>query len=389
MRKFLLATTALIGFTAAGAARAATAPLNVTVGGSVDFLAGAFHESRAAGATNSSSGDFETLYRLNFGVAGKTTGGLAYGGDLALDNYPDMAGGFFGNSDQIYVTTADIFLSGSFGKVQLGDSRGATDLALTPSAPGEGQVFGRYIDFLNTTTFAKGGVIGVDGTDHGTNVTYYTPKFGTATHKVQAAVTFEPNMYDYGSDVQIARKSAATVGNSPYKNVVKGAVAYAGAVSNVKLDASAHIISGVSNIVGVNGKLRDFTAWGIGAQAAAHGFTLGANYADWGHYFTQGPQNKSQQQYGAALKYDFCPKLAAGVSYLGGNGYDDFFSWPIAVTGSNRDYVKTFNSYGAGGTYSWAPGLTTNVDAVLFEQTSNVSVKNDGYVLLVSQKLAF
>ena len=48
MRKILLATTALVGFAVAGAAQAAapasTSPINVTVGGSVDFLAGAFHE---------------------------------------------------------------------------------------------------------------------------------------------------------------------------------------------------------------------------------------------------------------------------------------------------------------------------------------------------------
>ena len=389
MRKILLATTALIGFVAAGAAQAATAPLNVTVGGSIDFVAGAFHESRAAGATNSSSGDFETLYTLDFGIAGKAANGITYGGALALDNYPDMITAIAGNSNNVAIRTADVFMSGAFGKIQLGDSRGATDLAITPSAAGEGQVFGRYIDFLDTGTYSKIFVVGVDGLDHGTNVTYYTPKFGNDTNKVQAAVTFEPYIYDFGSNVALTRKTAATAGVSIYKNVVKGAMAYTGAFKDAKLDASAHIISGVSNVVGSNGKVRDFTAWGVGTQIASNGFTLGVNFADWGHYFTQANQNKSQQQYGAALKYDFCCKLTVGVSYLGGNGYNIFSDLPIAATGSNRNYTKEFNSYGAGGTYTWAPGLTTNVDAVLFGQKTNVTVKNDGYVLLISQKLAF
>jgi hypothetical protein len=55
----------------------------------------------------------------------------------------------------------------------------------------------------------------------------------------------------------------------------------------------------------------------------------------------------------------------------------------------NYNYVKDFDSYGLGGTYTWAPGLTTNLDGVMFDQEMETGVKNDGYVLLVSQKLAF
>ncbi len=389
MRKFLLATTALIGFAAAGAAQAATAPLSVTVSGSIDFVAGAFHASKASEATNPSSGDFETLYTLDFGIAGKAANGITYGGALALDNYPDMTTALAGNSNNVAVRTATVFMSGAYGKIQLGDARGATDLTITPSAAGEGQVFGRYIDFLTTATYSKNLVVGLENTDHGTNITYYTPKFGSNTNKVQAGVTYEPYIYEYGSTVTLARKDATNAGVSPYKNVVKGAVAYEGAFDKVKLDASAHVVSGVSNVVGVNGKVRDFTSWGIGAQVAANGFTLGANYVDWGHFFIQPGQNKSQEQYGAALKYDFCCKLTVGVSYLGGKVYNVFSNLAIPGTGSDRSYTKESNSYGAGGTYTWAPGLTTNVDGVLFQQKTNATVKNDGYVLLVSQKLAF
>ena len=389
MRKILLATTALIGFAAAGAAQAAPAPLTVTVGGGVDFLAGAFHSSRAAGATNPSSGDFETLYSLDFGIAGKSASGVEYGGALALDNYPDINNLFAGNGNNVAVRTADIFMSGAFGKVQLGDARGATDLIVATPSVGEGQVSGRYIDFLDSETYSKSFIVGVDGTDHGTNVTYYTPKVGNDKNKVQLGVTFTPNFYDYGSTVVLAEKTAPTVGNSPYKNVVKGALAYAGAAGDVKLDASAHIISGVSDVIGANGKVRDFTAWGVGAKAALRGFTFGGTYVDMGHYATNIGQRKDQQQYGAGVTYDFCCKLAMGVSYLGGSAYDNMLSLPIAATGLNRNYVKDFNSYGVGGAYIWAPGLTTNVDGVLFSQKADVTSKNDGYVLLVSQKLAF
>jgi hypothetical protein len=407
MRKVLLATTALVGFAVAGAAQAATSPLTVTVGGDVDFLAGAYHSAAkvVSSSTDQTGHDFETLYALNFGVTGKSGNGLEYGGNLSLNNNPDISNYFGGNGNGIEVTNANLFLSGAFGKVVLGDSHGATDLALLAPVVGEGQVYGRYIDFLNTTTFAKNFVAGVDSTDHSTNITYLTPKVGNDTNKVQLGVTFEPNFYNYGSNsVQYTNASnPAGYGKdklSPYQDVVKGAVAYTGNFRPVAVGVSADVITGNADAHNTTdaynwiwnapaGKVRDFTAFGVGAQAAAEGFTLGANYLDQGHYDTVAGQNKDQHQVGAALKYEF-NKVGVGVSYLGGEGYSNLLSLPTgAGTGSNYDYVKDFTSYGAGGTYTWAPGLTSNLDGVLFGQKTEAGSKNDGYVLLVSQKLAF
>ena len=84
MRKILLATTALVGFAVAGAAQAATAPLNVTVGGDVNFIAGTSHESKDATkgiSLDRANLDFETLYSLNFGITGKAASGIEYGGN--------------------------------------------------------------------------------------------------------------------------------------------------------------------------------------------------------------------------------------------------------------------------------------------------------------------
>ena len=402
MRKILLATTALVGFAVAGAAQAATSPLNVTIGGSVDALAGQFHESKASAqaavpGSVRNSHDFETIYALNFGVTGKAGNGLEYGGNLTLDNAPDIADSFTGSGNTIAVTTADIFLSGAFGKVQLGDSHGATDLALTAPVVGEGQVYGRYIDFLNTATFAKNLVVGVDSTDHSTNITYFTPKVGNDTNKVQAAVSFVPQFYNYGSNVTQVQNVVTTTGASnslsPYKDVIKGAVAYTGSFKPVTVGASVQAITGSSDSLSAGQswiaqaahghKVRDFTSVGAAVQASAEGFTLGGSYTDLGHYNTIATQTKDQDQYSAALKYEFS-KVAVGVSYLGGEGYSN-----TLMGAGGTSYVKDFNSYGVGGAYTWAPGLTTNLDGVLFDQKTEGNVKNDGYVLLVSQKLAF
>jgi Gram-negative porin len=408
MRKILLATTALVGFAVAGAAQAATSPLNVTVGGSTDFIAGGYHESAKAfaPANDLSSHDFETIYDLNFGVTGKAGNGLEYGGNLSLNNDPDIANGFHGDTYNVNVNQADIFMSGAFGKVQLGDSHGATDLAVTAPTVGEGQTQGRYIDFLDTQEFAKNLVLGVDSTDHSTNVTYFTPKVGNDMNKVQLGFSYVPEFYNYGSSVTQINNSAVAnatgTGNSlsPYKDVVKGAAAYTGTFNPVTLGLSADVITGSANTLSngqawiVNaptGKVRDFTSWDVGAKAAMAGWTAGAGYSDLGHYDTVGPQNNQQHTYTAGVKYEF-NKVAVGVNYLGGEGYGNMLASPAGggvVTSSNFNYVHDFNSYGAGGTYTWAPGLTTNLDGVIYSQEMDSAKENDGYVLLVSQKLAF
>lgn len=375
MHKILFATVAVASFVITSAAQAATEPLNVTVGGSVDFVAGAFHESKASGATNSSSGDFETVYRLNFGVTGKAANGLRYGGDLVLDNDIDHATNipFSGRGNGIFVSKAIIYMEGPFGKLQLGDARGATDLTIV--APSVGGI--RYIDFLDLSRFPKNFIVGIDGKDHSTNATYYTPKIGNDAHKIQAGVTYTPNFHSYGSTVTLTQTGT-------YKNVLKGVVAYTGHIQSVQVKASTNIISAAADNSSIS---RDFMAWGVGAQAAYQGFTAGANYLDKGHHSMIAGDTKNQHLYGAGIMYEFS-KVALGINYNGGEGYNGGLTDPLAPMVFN-DYVKTFNVYGIAGAYTWVPGLTTNVSGVLFDQKLDTGTKNDGYVLLVSQKLAF
>ena len=85
MRKILLATTALIAF--AGAAQAAEAPIQVTVGGNVDFRAALFHEAQStsiAPLVIRREGDFQTAYTLNIAAQGKAAGGIEYGSLISL-----------------------------------------------------------------------------------------------------------------------------------------------------------------------------------------------------------------------------------------------------------------------------------------------------------------
>jgi outer membrane protein OmpU len=373
MRKILLATTALVGFAVAGAAQAATAPLSVTVGGDIEFVAGAFHEAEmATDGADPAGADFETLYSLNFGVAGKAANGIEYGGALVLDNKPSAINGYVPSSgDALAVSQASIFMSGAYGKVQMGDARGALDLAVT--APSVGGA--RYLDFLNTSTsFAKDLVAGIDdGTDYSTNVTYYTPKVGNDMGKVQAAVTYVPKKASVGSHVVLDQTDA-------YKNLIKGAIAYNGNIKSVAVNASVDVINGTTQADPAN-TLQDFTAWGVGLAGAYQGFTLGATYADNGDYNHTVLGQKDQRIITAGLKYEF-DKYKVGFDYLNGEGQS------LAVFANDR--VKSLDVYNFGGAYTWASGLTTTANVVFFDQDVNTAnTDNKGYVLLVSQKLAF
>ncbi|MDR3449644.1 MAG: porin [Alphaproteobacteria bacterium] len=418
MRKFLLATTALVGIAAAGSAHAATSPLTVNVGGSVDFLAGNYAASNQGQTTfigrQSTNRDFESIYNLNFSILGKANNGVEYGGLVNLTNGADAQNLFEGNSTTPFLNAGYVWMSGAFGKVMLGDSHGATDIAVNAPTVGEGQVTGRFIDFLDTTTFAKNFVLGVDGLDHSTNVTYYTPKVGNENNKVQLGVSYIPQFYNSGASVVSYNGTNGLSGTnnliSAYHDVVKGVLNYQGNMDKVALGASAQIISGsggsgsgvtiggtpVSNAASAwtafapNGNVQSFTSWGVGAQAALDGFTVGATYLDQGRYNAVVGQDQSQHQYSAGLKYEF-NKVGVGVSYLGGEGYSNILSTGNAAgtSVSSANYVKDFNSYGAGGSYTWAPGLTSNLDGVYFDQKTDSGADNEGYVLLVSQKLAF
>ncbi|HUY68801.1 MAG TPA: porin [Alphaproteobacteria bacterium] len=431
MRKLLLATTALVGgiVIATGTAHAQamegsnSAPITLNVGGYVDFAAGFYQESNggnnavaatAPGKTTRSGHDFETEYKLNFDAMGKANNGIEYGANVSLWNGAEAttATPFSGGSNGVTVNSAYVWMAGDFGKVLMGDVHGATDLFVYAPTVGEGQIDGRYMDFTDPTTLARFQPSGIDNTEHSTNVTFYTPKVGNDDNKVQLGITYEPNMYDYG---QNAIKYGTTGSNatglqsvSPYQDVVKGAAQYTGNFNPVNVVASAQIINGYASSAAVSGtslgedapavagngeRARDFTAWGVGTQVGYQGFTLGGSYTNMGRYMTVDGQNHNQEVWTLGGKYEM-NKWAFAANWLNGQGYDNMLENAqagYAPSTNNTNFVSGFNAYGVGAAYTWFPGLTSNIDGIMFTQgdRSVPSNQNDGYVLLVSQKMTF
>ena len=387
MRKVLLATTALVGVAFAGGAQAAaTSPISLNVGGYTDFVAGQFHEAQSTGSTTRANHDFETEFKLSFDALGKAANGVEYGANVSLWNGSEVGNLWVGGGTTAAVNSAYVWLSGAFGKILFGDEHGASDLFVYAPTVGEGQVDGRWRDFVDAHTLAYLPASGVDNTEHSTKITYYTPKVGNESNKVQLGVSYAPNLYDYGQNVD---SYVGTNGNSPYKDVIEADLQYTGKVSSVDVTASAQLVTGTAGTnaatVLTAANASNFTAWGLGAQAAYNGFTVGASYADNGHYNASAGQNKDQDVWTVGGKYEF-DKVAVGVSYLTGEGYANYLTNSAGTKTSS--YVDSFDAYSAGATYTWFPGLTSNVDGVFFDQSATVG-SNQGYVLLLSQKLTF
>jgi hypothetical protein len=333
---------------------------------------------------------------------------------------------FGGGNSQVNIDSAYVWLSGAFGKALFGDEHGASDLFVYAPTVGEGQVDGRYMDFTDPLTLARFQPSGIDNTEHSTKVTYYTPKVGNDMHKVQVGVSYIPNMYDYGQNVtkyNVSGANANAQSYSPYQDVVKLAAEYWGNFHPVNVVASGQVITGgaghaqagqgnsggtaimwdAPNVAAAdNGKAQAFTAWGLGTQVMYNGFTVGGSYVNLGRYNTVHAQNEVQDVWTLGGKYEF-DKVAVAANWLNARGYDNQLATPTGALGTSAattagtidqaNYVKSYNAYGLGATYTWFPGLTSNVDGVLFQQSIKEPtvqhIRDEGYVFLVSQKLTF
>lgn len=409
MRKILLATTALIGVAFAGAAQAAApvSPISLNVGGYNDFIAGMSNGGADYVGVKPVRKDFEDEFKISFDALGKASNGVEYGANISLWNGSEVMNGWAGGGSSGWnktgpsVNSAYVWLSGAFGKVLFGDEHGASDLFVYAPSVGEGQIDGRYIDFTSTGTIASALIraSGFDNSEHSTKVTYYTPKVGNDTNKVQVGISYAPSLYDYG---QNTIKTSSTNAESPYQDIIKGAVQYTGNFKPVNVTASAQWIHGGNGHANLSsttlggggntptGVAKSFDAYGLGAQAAWNGFTFGGAYNNMGSYNVVAGQNNTQNSYNLGAKYEF-DKVGVALNYLHGKGYDNVLTnGSGSATAANTNYVSKFNAAGAGATYTWFPGLTSNLDGVLFGQTvADEPGKEGGYTLLVSQRLAF
>lgn len=143
MKKILLATTMLVG----GASIAAA---EVSVSGTARMgIVSGFSDGVAANGDESDV-VFNSRVRVIFSLSNETDSGLAFGASIRADN---AAGGASGDA-------GEVFISGAFGKLSMGDVDGAAQMA-TGHVAGVGYV---GIGDLNESTFLGAGTGATDPT---------------------------------------------------------------------------------------------------------------------------------------------------------------------------------------------------------------------------------
>ncbi|MFV0245005.1 MAG: porin [Qingshengfaniella sp.] len=124
MKKVLLASTALVfgaGVAAADVTVSGDARMGIVYG--EDMFTNA--NKAAAGKDSDEDYNFNSRFRIRFDATGETDGGLAFGGWMRAHEAGDAAtGGVDSGTDGV------VFISGEFGKLEMGDVNGAAELVV-------------------------------------------------------------------------------------------------------------------------------------------------------------------------------------------------------------------------------------------------------------------
>ena len=362
MRRILLATTAVLALSALPA----RAELEVTVGGFTSFQAGMFDND----AANSSDRDFTSEAQIMVNADGTADNGLQYGAKIALDA---------STSDSANADETALYLAGGWGRVELGDDDGASELGVTAPTVGVGQINGSYDDFV--VSGDRGHFANDRGdtnfkpldTDDATKVTYYTPRFSG----FQAGVSYAPESVSSGENVNFVDTAGLD-----FKDVFEVAANYSGEFSGVSVLVGGQYNLGSAKDSGEE----DLNAWGLGAQFGYMGFRVGGGYTDNSDSGQDvGTANGDSSSWNLGATYENGP-WGVGISYLAAD---------FDVNGDENNYFGTdgnggeYTAWALGATYKVAPGLTTGVDFVAYDRDRTGGANTDVNVLIADVTASF
>lgn len=334
MKKFLLATTAVVGLVAA--AQPAAAQLEVTLGGYNLFQMGYFDDDREDLGVSTTDGDFRNEAGLIVEVEGVADNGLEYGAFIEA-----VTSGISLETEIAYV-----YLQGPWGHVRGGEDTSVADhLGVSAPTVGFGQIGG---DWYEWTGFQPHLVALNQDEDYSTKATYLTPRVNfegslNTDTGVQAGITYVPEWGDTGFSV-ISQDSSAP---SAIEDVVSLALHYADEYEGVGFEIGGSYTTGDSRTAAIE----EIDAWGIGASATYAGFTVGGGYLDNDDSATTSGNEYSEWN--------------AGVTYEQG-------PWGVGLSAVFAEVETTADdyeaqAYGLGGVYEVAPGLTVSSDVIFFD----------------------
>lgn len=259
MKKVLLASTVL-------AMTATVAAAEVKVSGNGYMGVGNFF-NQAVGVPEDDDLELKSRLRIVFTASGETDGGLTFGGSVRADNAEDGASGKAGS----------VFISGSFGKLSMGDVDGAAN-ALVGHVAGVGYT---GLSDKNESTFIGGGTKESALYEYSTGALTFAASVGqtrAATTPMSVAVKYAADGYsialgyednDAGSDHVIVGASATFSGVTVAANYGKASGLIDGSQWAVSATYSMDALS-ATVFYADDSELGGVEAMGIGA-----GYNLG------------------------------------------------------------------------------------------------------------------
>ncbi len=381
MKNILLATTGLFGAALLATAASAQTP-KVTIGGFTDFQAGFVSDDFDA---NTRSQAFRQDTEIQVRVDAKTDAGLGYGAviDLEADVSNDV------NNQGTNAGRVFTYLSGSWGKVELGSNAGAAATSRVDAstlAAATGGINGAWIfqpndatplvagaAFANFVTTSKlvtehGSVdlVGDEGTINSNKITYYSPRFSG----FQIGASYTPKLAARGQTIDRADN------DDTFGDILEAGVNFDHQFTNgVKLAASLTGETG-SGDESAPGSNEDLAAWAIGALLGYQGFSGALSYGDLGDSQV-GSTNTDAAYWSAGVGYDG-GIWAASATYLDSE----------VEAGANDN---EFNNLVLGVDYKLAPGITPYAEVSFFEfdDSDVVANNNDGTALIIGTQVAF
>ena len=371
MKKLLLSSAALCGL--AMVATPAAAQVTLELGG--HFKGYGAYVSQEDGTDDMNNFDFIRNTEIHFGGETTLDNGLTVGAHVEAQADGDTPGGDAAN-DGFDVDESYIYMSGSWGRVNVGDEDGAAYL-LQVAAPSADSNIDGVRQFVNPVNYTAAGLtltnVAVTGRngggldyDHDT-----TGKFTKASYLspilngFQLGASYTPESTDPADENGIGLDADDTI-----EETYEGALRYEGVFNNVG------VIAGLGYSHGEAGTATDDrTAWNAGLDLDFGPFGIGAAYTE-DDYGEVGGATEDEDTIVVGVDYTTGP-FKIGASYLNKDN----------VGGISDDEA---DRYAAGVTYTYGPGMTFrgSVGHVELEDDS-ASVDEDATYVTVGTQINF
>jgi len=387
MKKGLLSSTALVAATVltAGVAAAAEAP-TYKVNGNMQFMLLNESQDLMFGATSTKTTTSSSVVtsikqtggpdhgyyfavvdpEIKFTMSGTADNGLNYGFKVEMNA---------NTTDTMPVDEAVVQLSGSWGKLELGDEDGAEDtmqLGGESVMGGSGGIDGSYGLVLASAgfggfsvPFVRTGPALVGDTSDSTKITYYTPNFSG----LSAGVSFTPTQKD-GDNV---------AGSGAWEDSIGLGVKYSGEFGGVSIAASGvYVTAAATPLIFGFVTTEDVSSWSVGGTVGFGPAVVGASYTDNG---------ESLQPIGSGITDSY---WNVGVGYTAGPIYVS--AGYAAYTMENGAQEATRDVISLTADYSVAPGLTAYGEVVMSSEDVDVIsplLSNDATIIILGASLSF